>query len=328
MPIRAYCPRRRGFTLIELLVVIAIIAVLIALLLPAVQQAREAARRTQCKNNMRQMGLAAHNYHDTFQLIAPGLVAFTSPPAYGEFAGQGTGMFLLPYIEQNNLYDLYDQMKGFDHDDNQAVVSTQVAAYKCPSAPGGDRTIACDNAFASSFGGMAPQNGDNTAAVTDYNGIRWASDVNGFANATVGLMGHIWDFAPPNDVYNLDNDSRFADCTDGLSNTILYYEQAGRPEHYINGKPMGEITGLQARWSAPWSYSMGIDINTTSADGLTLNGPCVMNCNNESQPYSFHTGGVHITLGDGSGRFLSESIAGHVMWALSGRADGAVIGEF
>ena len=313
---------RRGFTLIELLVVIAIIAVLIALLLPAVQQAREAARRAQCKNNMRQLGLAAHNYHGVHQMIPPGQIGFHSPPAYGDSAAQGTGVFLLPYIEQGNLYDRYEHILGFDHDDNQEVVNTQVAVYLCPSTPGEDRTIACENPSAMYDNGVPIQNGDNTAAVTDYNGIAFATDITG--NQSTGLMGRIWDYLG----YGTNTASRFADCTDGLSNTILYYEMAGRPTRYINGQPDGEITNNQAKWSAPWSFTAGGDILTTSADGTTTGGPCVMNCSNEHQPYSFHTGGVHIVLADGSGRFISESIDAHTFWALCGRADGEVVGEF
>ena len=325
---RTLSARQSGFTLIELLVVIAIIAVLIALLLPAVQQAREAARRAQCKNNMRQLGLAAHNYHGTHQMIPPGLVAFSPSPGYGGYAGQGTGMFLLPYIEQGNLYERYEHVKGFDHNDNQDVVNTQIAVYKCPSTPGGDRITDCDNPFASLFGGSAAQNGDNTAAVTDYNGIRYVNDIRGWEFHTTGLMSHIWDFGGTDATNNMSEASRLADCTDGTSNTILYYEQSGRPNHYIMGQNVGEITGAHARWSSPWSFSFGIDVSTSSADGTTQNGPCVMNCNNEFQPYSFHTGGVHITLADGSGRFISENIDGHTFWALCGRADGEVVGEF
>ncbi|MDB5347222.1 MAG: hypothetical protein JWP89_5599 [Schlesneria sp.] len=313
--------RKHGFTLIELLVVIAIIAVLVALLLPAVQQAREAARRTQCKNNMRQLGLAAHNYHDTYNIVPPGCVAYISPPAYGTYAAHGTGVFILPFIEQGNLYSRYDFNKGFDHNDNQFVVNTQIPAYQCPSTPGGGRTMASNNAFASSFGGLPAQNGSNTVATSDYNGMRWVYDVN--ATKNTGLMSHIWVLP-----YSISETSRFADCTDGLSNTILYHEMAGRPTAYRNGKPAGTSTWVQALWSAPWSFSTGIDIYTSSPDGTTQGGPCIINCTNEWQPYSFHTGGVQITLADGSGRFLSQNISGKVFWALCGRADGQVVGEF
>lgn len=316
--------RRAAFTLVELLVVIAIIGILIALLLPAVQAAREAARRAQCKNNMRQLGLAAHNYHNTYGVIPPGLIAFSPSPGYGGYTAQGAGVFLLPYIEQGNLYERYNSAKGYDHNDNQVVVNTPVPVYQCPSTPNPERKIDCVNPFASLYGGASAQNGGNTAAVTDYNGIRYASNIGGTTHT--GLMSHIWDFPPGQ--YSMSEMSRFADCQDGTSNTILYYEQAGRPDYYANGRRAGEIDWGQALWSTPWAFSFGIDIYTTSPDGTTMGGPCVMNCSNEYQPYSFHPGGVHITLADGSGRFLSETINGQVFWALCGRADGMVVGEF
>jgi prepilin-type N-terminal cleavage/methylation domain-containing protein len=318
--------RRPGFTLIELLVVIAIIAILIALLLPAVQQAREAARRTQCKNNMRQLGLAAHMYHDTYKIIPPGCVAFSpAPAAYGGYAAQGAFVFILPFIDQGNLYARYDHNKGFDANDNQFVVNTSVNVFECPSTPNGGRKMATNNAFAAAFGGQPPQNGGNTAAISDYNGIRWLYDINGVQNT--GLMSHIWAFPPPS--YTIFQTSKFRDCTDGLSNTILYHEMAGRPNLYRKGsQPGGLVTWAQALWSAPWSFSTGIDIYTSTPDGINKPGNCIINCTNEWQPFSFHTGGVQITLADGSGRFLSENINGQVFWALSGRADGQIVGEF
>jgi prepilin-type N-terminal cleavage/methylation domain-containing protein len=316
---------RRGFTLIELLVVIAIIAILVALLLPAVQQAREAARRAQCKNNMRQLGLAAHLYHDTNKMIPPGLITFLSAPAYGGYAAQGTGIFLLPYIEQGNLYNRYDHNKGFDHIDNQFVVNTPIPIYSCPSTPGGTKIMPSNNAFASAFGGSPTQNGTNTVATTDYNGIRWVYDVN--SNKNTGMMSHVWAFPPP--TYSIYETTRFRDCTDGLSNTLLYLEMAGRPDLYRRGTAVGgQVTWAQALWSAPWSFSTGIDIYTSSPDGTTQGGPCIINCTNEWQPFSFHSGGVQITLADGSARFLSENLDGQIFWALSGRQDGRVVGEF
>jgi len=316
--------RRQGFTLIELLVVIAIIAVLIALLLPAVQQAREAARRSQCKNNMKQLGLAAHNYHEIHNMIPPGLMAFDSPPGYGGYAAQGTGIFLLPFIEQANLYNRYDHNKGFDHADNQVVTRTPIPVYQCPSTPDTNRIMDSVNAFASSFGGLPAENGSRVA-VSDYNGARWTYRVtDSYPNGNIGMMSHVWAFS----TMQIKETTRFRDATDGLSNTILYFEMAGRPKLYRNGKDNGALVWSQAQWSAPWSFSTGIDIYTSSPDGITQGGSCVMNCTNEWQPYSFHTGGVQITMGDGSGRFLNDSINGQVLWALLGRGDGTVAGEF
>jgi len=320
--------RQRGFTLIELLVVIAIIAVLIALLLPAVQQAREAARRSQCKNNMKQLGLAVHNYHEIHNMIPPGLMVFESPPGNGGFAGQGTGVFLLPFIEQSNLYNRYDHNKGFDHADNQVVTRTPIPVYQCPSTPDSNRIMNSVNAFAS-FGGGTTENGSKVA-VSDYNGARWTYRVTDvYPSGNIGMMSHVWALPSLNNPgMDIRETTRFRDATDGLSNTVLYFEMAGRPKTYRNGKDYGLTTSQQALWSSPWSFSTGIDIYTSSPDGVTQGGSCVMNCTNEWQPYSFHTGGVQITMGDGSGRFLSSNISGQVLWALFGRGDGAIVGEF
>lgn len=140
--------RRRGFTLIELLVVIAIIAVLLALLLPAVQQAREAARRTQCKNNLKQMGLALHNYHDSHKTFPPGVVSLLANPSWvmppGACTaapidlGPGWSFFtrMLPYLEECNFYNTIDFDQPLDAMVNAAPRTTPVRVFRCPSDPG------------------------------------------------------------------------------------------------------------------------------------------------------------------------------------------------
>jgi prepilin-type N-terminal cleavage/methylation domain-containing protein len=130
-------PRKTGFTLVELLVVIAIIGILIALLLPAVQQAREAAKRSQCKNNLKQIGLALHNYHDTFKCFPPGKLNSPTPgQTWPTFAGPhytNWAIAILPYVEQGALYEMYDQNETNTSAANQAVNQTHVDVYNCPS---------------------------------------------------------------------------------------------------------------------------------------------------------------------------------------------------
>ena len=127
--------RKRGFTLIELLVVIAIIAILIALLLPAVQQAREAARRTQCKNNLKQLGLAVHNYHDVFLKFPPGYSQVRLPTSTGAFQGHSVFYSLLPYIEQANLFATFDHNVPLNNRATAPGVlsGTIINAFLCPS---------------------------------------------------------------------------------------------------------------------------------------------------------------------------------------------------
>src|SRR5262245_16035146 len=126
---------RKGFTLIELLVVIAIIAVLIALLLPAVQQAREAARRSQCKNNLKQIGLGLHNYHDTFGVFAPGFISSTSNSTTGIGTGWASSAFILPYIDQAPLYNQLNTLTPINPSDatQLGLIRTVIGVYQCPS---------------------------------------------------------------------------------------------------------------------------------------------------------------------------------------------------
>ena len=148
------CRTRSGFTLIELLVVIAIIAVLIALLLPAVQQAREAARRSQCKNNLKQMGLALHNYHDTHNSLPPAWVDWDGtyvPPVRAAHAN----VAILPFLEGGNVEELYDYNERWDHANNQDLATVMPKIYQCPSTPGA--------------GDVEPNSGFQTS---DYNYIR------------------------------------------------------------------------------------------------------------------------------------------------------------
>jgi len=307
--------RRTGFTLIELLVVIAIIAVLIALLLPAVQQAREAARRTQCKNNLKQIGLAVHNYESTTGCIPPGRLSYASPAAPGGSTTNGFLTYVLPYIDQAPAYSQYNFDKGCFSPDNEPIISMIVPAYLCPSTPVSPRTLTLPNQIDSSQPSVK-------AAVTDYFGIRNIRRVVPVGTAITAADG----------VMIQNSALRFASITDGMTNTILLLEIAGRPEHFVLRRSEGAIGGGFNFYSS-WSFNAAMAINNYTADGTatastSVYGPCIMNCNNQFQAYSFHTGGAHAVLCDGSVRFLSENMSSDVYFRLGCRNDGEVIGEF
>ena len=179
--------RRTGFTLVEMLVVISIIAVLIGLLLPAVQQARAAARRTQCSNNLRQIALAIHNYHDMHRVLPPG--AQLVGPSFGTASGWGWGAMLLPMLEQANLYQQLDFHRGTGVGQNREFIKTSLTVWRCPSDPGPE-----------SISVEIPEHGSFAAS--------W-----GICAANHSLMSGM-------------SSVRFRDVTDGLSQTVLLGERA------------------------------------------------------------------------------------------------------
>ncbi|WP_459554940.1 DUF1559 family PulG-like putative transporter [Lacunimicrobium album] len=301
--------RRRGFTLIELLVVIAIIATLVAILLPAVQQAREAARRTTCKNNLKQIGIAVHNYHDVNQMLpvnSPG-----TRPA-------GANISILPYLEQSAVYDLYDMNKTVS-DPVQAVLKDKMPkVYLCPSTPEGGTPV-----------------GISGFQTSDY---AWVTFSKGALTATgFGLKPST--FMTPS--------KNFAKVTDGLSNTLFVYESAGRTkmryydtemsQAYMDSKNWGNLgnSTKYAGWIRSWGWGLiGISYLMDSADPTGVQpqsiptGPVMNVTNDMSSPYGFHQGGITILMGDGAVRFISENIDQTTATNLSQHDDGNVLGEF
>ena len=308
--------QKSGFTLIELLVVIAIIAILIALLLPAVQQAREAARRTQCKNNLKQLGLAFHNYHDTY-LIFPYAMR-----TLGRGRRETFMQPLFPFIEATNLWNLYEDWKHIPDDlgnpserpVHQAPADVRkygVSVLACPSdpeAPGDTRGyhgsyVACVGDDAST---------DENPALTD---------------PVLQKRGMLW----------RDSSVRIRDAIDGLSNTILTGEIIVRPttNRVGWGEPGAYWTGGQfgaALFSAaePPNTQLPDVIYKCNADNYPK-APCLGTTN--TPPYvqyarSFHPGGVHVGMGDGAVRFITENIDLGTWRALGTRAGGEVLGEF
>ena len=347
--------RRGGFTLIELLVVIAIIAVLIALLLPAVQQAREAARRSQCKNNLKQIGLAFHNFHDTFNHFATS----NRPPGTGTKRIAGLTR-LLPYLDQQNIYNIYDQtLQWSDTNANQRLaVSSPIPTLNCPSSAASTK-LDGDPDVATTPGGYAA----NMVAITDYSPNKGvAQSVVPFATAAgVNLTGL---FTDPTDATNQyypgllpqNVDAKMRDATDGLSNTIAYVESAGRPAvvrkglksfgnlpaDRVNGggwcRPASDVLAEVARpdgsdLSGPGAFTTGAVVPFNATNGYNINGrpypdTGYYKTQGSSQAFSYHVGGAHFLLGDGSVRFLNENLSLATYVGLLTRGNSEVIGEF
>ncbi len=319
--------RRHGFTLVELLVVIAIIGILIALLLPAVQSARESARRMQCANNLKQIALAITNYEVALGTYPPSRIIF-KPAGSSRTTVNGLLSLILPYIEQSNLADMYDYGKGFDHADNQVVVNMAIPVYQCPSVPG-DRVMPIYNRFAK--GAETPTG--YTSQATDYMHPRVVMDFDGKSFGSGALADETISTGQA-------RPRKPRDITDGLSNTILMLEVAGQPTNYILARPNSNPPAYFG-WYGEWADTVGIFVVPYTADGTTpsfihpscgggttARGSCIMNCNNNQSPYSFHPGGINIAMCDGSVRFLAESLNAETFWGLCCRNDGNVLGEF
>ncbi|MCA9116869.1 MAG: DUF1559 domain-containing protein [Planctomycetaceae bacterium] len=310
---------RRGFTLIELLVVIAIIAILIALLLPAVQQAREAARRTQCRNGMKQIGLALHNYHDNFNKFPIG----TQGPGYvSNWRGA-----LLPYLDQAAIYNLANPFHpgtgGYT-----AMQGLMVPVYKCPSSP--------LDSFALNPGGET-NNNLNSMMLIDYVGVMGAyPDPAATARAsqcTPSTETPSYGLYCINGILTYNKSYSMRDITDGSSNTMIVAEQSGTVgnidvrSNYYGGWTgtgiSGDATTLTAGSWGSGTTTVRYPINhpTQSAGAqYTYGANTIIN--------SYHEGGVHTLIGDGAVRFISENINFLTFQQLAVKDDGQVIGEF
>jgi prepilin-type N-terminal cleavage/methylation domain-containing protein/prepilin-type processing-associated H-X9-DG protein len=314
--------RRSAFTLVELLVVIAIIGVLVALLLPAVQSAREAARRQQCVNNLKQHALAMHGYHDTFQTLPVGLMGAPAGQSPTD-DGFGWGVAILPFLEQKALYDkinpngkagaLRDQLNNF------GVVpipggETPLKVYRCPSSqlpkvvPDGNWSLQGAGSYPPSSRLM------RLYAVNDYKGA--GGSCNRDDDGVLGKRSELpW--------------TRFAQITDGLSNMLLTGESA-----YVTGNSTNpaSITSIE-----DWPIWIG---GPDSDESIRFNGrsTAIINCQctpstmykaiNDDCAFSWHSGGAQFSFCDGSSRFINQNISTQTWCRLNGRDDGNSLGDF
>ena len=315
-------PRRaRGFTLIELLVVIAIIAVLIALLLPAIQQAREAARRLQCKNNLKQIGLALHNYHDIYHVFPKGGYGGPLTPATADqpmaLANRtlSWSAAILPQLDQTNTFNLIDPAEWYIHASNVPAGRTMLSVFLCPTNPTSE---------------IFKPNGDQpssttTFARTDYGGnygergIRCHPDSNcrnsygdgGGANSYRGMFPLL--SAPSVGIKHV---------TDGTTNTVFVGEAPeGIHSIWIGHKNVFDQSApINTRYSetSPWT-SCRVPAGSPNAGKM---------CDFGQEFHSYHTGGSQFLLVDGSARFVAENVDFKVLAALLSRAGGEAPGAF
>ena len=319
---------RRGFTLIELLVVIAIIAILIALLLPAVQQAREAARRTQCRNNLKQLGLAMHNYHDVFGSL----------PVGGYSCCWGTWQVsILPYIEQAAQFNRYchDRKLGvpsdtcrYNHAANQPVTTTRFAVLTCPSdTPNTPIGRITSHNYAANWGTTTYSQRDTQTDPSNIepDGVRFQSSPFTRLNSLTATY-------PVMDQLNRNLARKFRDFGDGTSNTMLLGEVIQGIGRDLRGFTWWGDGSQFTTLLGPNSTQPDAIYTATYCNNLPEQGlPCVVSSGsypNMMGSRSRHEGGVHVLLGDGSARFVSEVIDMRTWRALSTIRGGETIGEF
>ena len=294
--------RRKAFTLIELLVVIAITAVLMGLLLPAVQKVREAANRMKCANNLRQLALGVHHFADVHDgRFPPSRVQGPAPQlSVPNGIQHGFGVYLLPFIEMQDYYNLYRFEFNFYDPENQAVASIPLRLFQCPSAEPDRYTT--QGAYAT-YGGRG--------ACGDYPPTEAVAPILASAGSYQGVLEQ-------------NVLTRITDIKDGPSNTVLLAEDAGRPKAWRVGRAGEDQTIHGCGWAG---FYHSLTIQGSTPDGQARPGPCAINCTNDAELYSFHPGGANVVMADGSVHFLKAGLDIRVLAALVTRSGGELTSD-
>ncbi len=343
--------KRRAFTLIELLVVIAIIAILIALLLPAVQQAREAARRTQCKNHLKQIGLALHNYHDVYNCFAPGAVHQTGtnlpmgPNTNGHFNNWSWTVYISPFMELTTVYNTvqpgpFNMTQALNDAVRRPILLQPVAMFQCPSDPGpamNDLILFSTRPDGATVPTALPKT-NYVASNGSYSFRHTLGDLNASTNFNNGFFGVAGAMRTDGILSAINGGSvrRMRDITDGTSNSVAVGERA-----YQMGRV---IYGAASMWGIRGSGEAAANEQTNMVNGFAC-GWRSINAPEEPTPASpthrrgfssNHTGGAHFLMGDGAVRFISENISHRpgarpvdtTFARLLAADDGEPVGEF
>jgi prepilin-type N-terminal cleavage/methylation domain-containing protein/prepilin-type processing-associated H-X9-DG protein len=341
--------RVSAFTLIELLVVIAIIAILIGLLLPAVQKVREAAARMKCANNLKQIGLGLHSYHDAYQRFPAGYVDGNTnsglTPDNDMGPGWGWAAYLLPYIEQQNLYNRINFNQTVGMGGNAQVSQQLISIYLCPSDPFQSQPYSIyDSTLSNPIAVVAPGNYVGCSGWEEcFNGAGGNPQPGAGADGLAGLYG-----SAGVGLFYRNSQNRFVSVTDGLSNTIFVGERSSNhsPSTWTGAVPGGRVPAWMATQpvtapnTAPAAAQVGP--NGSAYDNADFGEALVLaHCNATHLPsadfpiydpdtfYSLHTPrGANFLFGDGSVRFLTSSINPTTYQALSTIAGGEVLGDF
>jgi len=333
--------RKRGFTLIELLVVIAIIAVLIALLLPAVQAAREAARRSQCVNNLKQLGLGLHNYHSTNDVFPIGSGGATFEGGWSRFSALA---IMMPYIEQQAMYSatnfMLSPVEGVGSTANSTVVNATVNAFLCPSDGNAASSTGRRTSYYGSLGtetdmgnkGMGPADSTGLFGLQKSYGVRDATD--GSSNTIAlseGLAGNSTaGLRPGNGVEGAGNSGdAFTDANQNITGVLAGLNTCNTSWKSASNISTNKGTYWAVGMTGLFFFNTIVPPNSSTYPWSFCRPGCNAGCQPDSSSYinvqSNHSGGANCCMGDGSVKFIKNSVQMNIWWALGTRSNGEVI---